>query len=343
MRWMGRLLIGALLMALPGLGGAYTVRSGYFQGYEFTAIGGADESLLEVVPAACVIFTFRDENMENLQKFEEWYRQPRDYDYPVYGIMVVGASTPADLNAEVLRQQGITFPLFTTRFDILEGKRLRVALISGSRAVDIRVDGARITEQMNRIAERAGLRPSDGLAESHAGVFSPAETTATARARRRPAKYINSRYGFTARFPSGVEYKVSRTKDGAVTSGTPDSSLVYRAWGEEAAEALMTEDAANSPAEYIKLHLDLLAEEAEGEVKVDGKFVVRDELGEGRDYRYSWTTPKDRGGKKMRGRIQVFAQNGVFKAAAVEGPAADFQKATSRIDQFMEAFLPTAE
>lgn len=296
---------------------AVEVTKGYFAGSEFRPLLEAKESVLGREPAVVIVFRPEEAAYEQLRQFGAWAAQPHACDAAVYGIAVAGDSQPPVVVEEIVYQIGLKFPVFYTDKDThLEGATVRVIVLGGGTGTALdSLDPATIEEKLTAACSAA---PADDS--------SPA-TKPTGKS----GSYSNPRYGFSVRFPDGYLYREARSGDGAVaTRGDGKAGLDLRVWVESDMSA--TPDAR----EYLTLHMTRVEQHlSQGPVEVESRFVVREGLNEGRDYTYTYTS---REGKAMRGRVQAIMTDGVIKAASAEGPTADFNNASSTIENFMQSF-----
>lgn len=349
-RLMARAFVAICLAALASTAPAVEVESGYFAGEEMQPLFGAKPSLLNSEPAAVIVFQAVPDNFDILAKFDAWARQPRQYNYPIYGVAVTTAGNPSDVVEEILRQRGFGFPIFASKRTPIEEDKFELLILDRGEARQFkRADFEEFGKQLDKRAARAGLAPKSGAAATSAVVSAAAQTSTASASSLRSGPHNNTRYGFRVVFPKGYDYVVSANGDGAVGKAAAGSSMDLRAWA-----ASNDADAQGKPgrldiADYIRQHLDYIRENASGEVTVERRLEVQDDEYEGRDIVYSYARASDSPSPppgqqaRMKGRIQIFEVDNVFKCVGVEAPANEFNRNGDTVEAFVESFRPMPE
>jgi len=340
-----RTLATIALMCVAGGVSAVEVESGYFAGQEMQPLFGANTSLLNSEPAAVIVFEATQENFDILSKFDAWARQPHQYDYPIYGVVVVSPDNPSDVVEEILRQRGLGFPIFASTRTTLDQDKFELLILYRGEARQLkRADFAEFEKQINKRAAQAGLVPKFGATATTATVSTSDQTSATsASAALRSGPYNNSRFGFRVVFPKDYSYVVSANGDGAVGKAPAGSAMDMRVWA--ASDNADTQGRVDM-ADYIKQHLEYIRENATGEVTVERRLDVEDGTYEGRDVIYSYSRRGDSANPQkalIRGRIQIFDVDNVFKCVGVEAPADEYGRSEKLIEEFVESFRPMNE
>lgn len=347
-------------VSLAATGIAQPVASGYFRGMQFDPMLGAEPQVLTADPAVVLIFSPTSQNADIVAKFDAWYRTEKPPNVIAFGIVSGTTEYPIDVVEEVLRQRDLKIPVFFTQSP-LEGTGDRVLVIQNARAKPVAdVSAAGINAALTAPAGLAVATPRPAV--SPATTILPDTTPATAEApppveagtpvttepvgsqplRRGRGTYTNERYGFTVTFPAGRTYIEAQNGDGALSKSPDTSSLDFRVWASSNSSTDEGRPGAMDMSEYLKRHLSFIAEEYATRVNVDRKFQIRDDAIEGRDYTYTFvrTSPSTGRRYEVRGRIQVFEVNGVFKVANVEGDADEFDRRSAEIEQYMLSFEP---
>lgn len=319
---------------------AEKVQSGYLAGVDLRPLGSAPSGILGIEPAAIFVFAADSPDYDALSAFNSWYVQPHGFDYPIFAIGMVPSGFSTDVLEEVLFQREIKVPVFTTRSDLLEGERKRVLTLDRGQAVLIPESNATLLEsRMNALAEAAGLIPKATLRPTSGTDLATSGTPTAARS----SVYVNRRYGFNVRFPDRWQWTEAQNEDGALGNPPPGApTLDLRVWATRNDEGPDGKSGSMTIPEYLNRHFALLGDAEQAQVNVERRFVVKDEELEGRDYTYSYTKANgENRGRTMRGRVQAFEVQGVFKVACAEGPAEDFSARKQMIEDFLLSFRPT--
>lgn len=302
---------------------------------------GAKPSLLGQDPAAVLVFTASSAGFEAAKNFDAWYKQPHKYPYAIYAILVNSEKRPAEMLEEALRQRNFSFPLFITEDDLLEGKPVRILLLSGGAFRELpEFDATGVESRMNDLAAHSGLEAAaPATSEKDSASTGPGEKKSEAR------HYANRRYGFMIEFPPNWEFRAAQNGDGAVGKAPANSTLDFRAWGTPTFEETEQGMRRLNIKSYLAQHLEFIGESAKSQVSVDRKYVVHDDSNaEGRDYTYSYIKTGSGGEQqRMKGRIQLFELNGALKVANVEGPAQEFDRSEKMIEDYFYSFRPLLE
>ena len=331
----------------PAVAAPVTVDSGYFADADFEPLMDADPRVLEREPAAVLVFTADQSAFGALAEFDAWAQQPHRFDYAIYAVVPGQEGDTALVVEEILRQRNVRVPIFfTTSADYLAGEPYKLLVLRGGGALQLTQFSLQDLERrMERASEDAGLEPrslpvSDTV--TSAGAPPAAGDSATTAPRRPPGRkgvYNNTRYGFTVRFPDGWVYRESRSGDGAVGERTAGSSnMDLRVWATPNELAADGSPGKMTVRDYLTQHIEMLGQQEGTTVEVEARYVVREGFSEGRDYTYSY---RNEDGEKRRGRLQAIEVNGIFKVAAVEGPATEFDRNSSMIEDFIGSFSAT--
>ncbi|MCX7717398.1 MAG: hypothetical protein N2111_03210 [Candidatus Sumerlaeaceae bacterium] len=334
-------------LANPAFAAPVTVESGYFADAEFQPLMDADPRVLEREPAAVLVFAADQSAFTALAEFDKWAQRPHRFDFAIYAVVPGREGDTALVVEEILRQRNVRVPIFfTTSADYLAGEPYKLLVLRGGGALQLtRFSLEDLERRMERASEDAGLEPrSLPASDTQTSPGSPpasgdSATTAPRRPPGRKGVYNNSRFGFTVRFPDGWVYRESRSGDGAVGERVAGpSKMDMRVWATPNEFAADGSPGKMTVRDYLTQHIETLGQQEGATVEVEARYVVREGFSEGRDYTYSYTN-KD--GEKRRGRLQAIEADGVFKVAAVEGPAAEFDRSSSMIEDFIGSFSAT--
>ncbi len=309
------------------------VDRGPWAGRHFIPIGAADIDVTASPLAAVMVCRHSPQAYDKVSSFEQAMQTTATVGVPAYVIVLVDNEDQADVVEEVVRQRGVKVPMFATTDSMpIEGE-CGLYVVTEKEASPV------------SSADLSALRAQVAVRRSETGLSRPADSTTTAP-KATPATnplYVNQRYGFSIRWPSGWAYKVARSNDGAVGIAPEGSQLEARIW---AAPEIESQDPTDPPPYVqIKDYLDYVKTHARGEVTVLEKLKVFDGDIEGRDYTYSYMRIGKDGqpDQKYRGRIQCFVVDGVAKLVCVEGPEEEFRKKARVIDDFIYSFHPTLD
>ena len=343
----------AIAVLRPEAGHGAVAQSGYFAGHDFHPMEGASLELLGREPAAVLIFALEAGTSEITAKFDKWYQDPDRPGVTVYAIAASPETTSYVLAEEVLTQRGLKVPAFYVRGKaLLNGKEYRLLLLDRGGNVrrsfstlDLSALETELGFARSKTATDVGssavqtiqnaLKSDSNSARQGSGGESELLTAPV---------YHNQRFEMTIGFPPGWGYRVSKNGDGAVAR-SPIGQLDLRVWGLANTEGQEPQ----SPADYIDSFTRSLGQKYQSQVTVERRLVVEDEDAKGRDYVYSYLRPSEPGQEgsrksRYRGRIQVFSQGGVLKAAAAEASVSEFSAAEGPIiEPFFLSFHPRIE
>lgn len=309
------------------------VDRGPWAGRHLIPIGAADIEITASPLAAVLVCRHSPQAYDRINAFEQAMQTTATLGVPAYVIVLIDNDDQADVVEEIVRQRGVKLPVFATTDNFTRSGECSLFVVTDKEALAV-TDGD-LSALPTQIAAR----------RSESGLSRPADTVTTTP-RATPASnplYVNQRYGFSIRWPSGWAYKVARNNDGAVGIPPQGSQLEARVW---AAPEIKSQDPTD-PAPYVQIkdYLDYVKTLARAEVSVLEKLKVFDGDIEGRDYTYSYTRIGKEGqpDQKYRGRIQCFVVDGIAKIACVEGPEEEFRKRERLIDEFIYSFHPTLD
>lgn len=337
------MLLGVLLLVTVSVP-AEAVQNGYFQGLDLIPMQGTNMRQLEEEPAVVLLFAADANSTDQTSAFDAWYRKTDRPKVNAYAVSVGPGGTPFEVIQEVLRQRDLQVPVFHVRgSDLLEGRDWRLIILD---------NGGKVRRSFDTLDFAAVEQELAGQGQA---VAESGETTAPAPAVAIEAAptpstplYQNLPYGMTIEFPPDWPYREAKNKDGAVARG-PQGRLDLRVWALPNTVGTDGQPGEMTAVEYIDQFLDGLAEQNQTRVNMERRLVVEDESDKGRDAIYSYgrlIEPENpsAGYIRYRGRIQVFASDGILKVAGAEAPAPEFDAAAnSVIEPFFLSFHPRVE
>jgi hypothetical protein len=346
-KWTGAARFAAVVMLLgaAATGFAGIVNRGFFEGADLRPLFSADSALPEKEPAAVLVFTPDTANFDLLSRFDQWANTPGK-SYARFGVVVAVGDQSRAVVEEMLIQRGVKVPIFFTRTAFTASGKARLVVLDKGTARDIAgQDLAELEKAATEAASASGAVAPAGIETTGATATSP-NTAATSVPAGKGVAYRNERHKFSIRFPEG--WKAEEAPNGAGAKGQaprPDLTLDMRAYGTanvtapDGAEGRMTAE------EFFDGFRGRMLRRGLTNIKVTGRFEIKDGESVGREYEYTFVQPE--GGEFQtdesgtgRGRLQVFEAGSAFKIALVEGAAGEFEANKQAIDEFLESFHP---
>jgi len=329
-----QVVCGAILLgwALAALGEA--LEKGPWTGKNLLPVGQADIVVAESPLAAVLVCRHTPAVYDRVSAFEQALQTTATAGIPAFVVIELENEDQLDVVEEIVNQRGFRLPVFGTTDDLVPaGSDCGLFMLTDKEAHAM--GGFELTKLVSELALR---RP-----DVRTGHSAEVQTTAPRVAPARNPLYVNQRFDFSIRWPSGWGYRVARNNDGAVGVAPEGSALEARVW---AAPEVVSKDP-DDPPPYVQIqdYFDYLKQRARGDIKVETKLKVFDGDYEGRDYTYTYVRAGRNGqpDRKYRGRIQAFVVDGVAKIVCVEGPEEEFQREEDRIDKFIYSFRPTTD
>lgn len=334
---------------------------GYFTGVELTPIGAADIKTAETEPAVALIFELTEDTVQATRQFSAWYNSPDRPQVNAFAIAVVPPELSAEVAAEAITQRKLPMPVFRAEADMLLGDAYRLVVLNDDAEV-ARFETMDLAGTYKALQE-AGVDASMPVpalepepAPAPEAEPAPAETPAPPVDLDAPAPaatpaseeplllggkgdngiYINNLYQMRVQFPPGWQYRVAGKRDGAVAVLPAGGQMDMRIWAMPAGDI-------TTPQAYIDQRLDTIARRNSTRVNIERRLEVVIGGQRSLDVTYTYTVPLNsaipaRGGLIWRGRMRVFVQDDVIKAAGVSAPSAEFMAAFPLIDSFIRSF-----
>ncbi len=347
-RWTGAVQCAALiLMGLAAATGfAGIVNRGYFEGADLRPLFSADSTLPEKEPAAVLVFTPDPANFDLLSRFDQWANTPGK-PYARFGVVVAVGDQSRAVVEEMLIQRGVKVPIFFTRTAFTASGKARLVVLDKGTAREIAgLDLADLEKAAAEAAAASGVvTPAAGIETTAATATSPVAAATTAPAGK-GVGYRNERHKFSIRFPEG--WQAEEAANGAGAKGVaprPDLTIDMRAYGTANVTAADGSEGRMTAEEFFDGFRGRMLRRGLTNIKVTGRFEIKDGESVGREYEYTFVQPE--GGEFQtdetgtgRGRLQVFEAGSVFKIALVEGAAGEFEANKRAVDEFLESFHP---
>lgn len=358
-----RLSVAVLFAALPAVLHAVQPSDGFFFGIEMDPVGTASVTALETEPAVVLIFAADQKTADITRQFNEWYNSPSRPAVEVYAIAVEPGDMSRDVLLEAINQRDLQMPVFLARSDMLLGDDFRVVVLNDDQEVQrfTTLDQAGVNAALATLGIAIPDPPAASVTTptsaspsspppattnlADPSTYSPPDETVRPDGVSPPAirggpggdsNYINNTYGMAIRFPADWRYQVAAQQDGAVAYSPTGSKMYMRLWA-------LPAEGVDSPQAYVDKTLEALAETNGTRVNVERKLQVMQGGMAGLDVTYNYTRLIDgaipaRGALLYRGRLKVFLDNGIIKAARVAAPSGEFLATFPLIDSYILSF-----
>lgn len=353
-----------LVMAttLPAFAAQPTV--GYFTGVELTPIGEADIKTAETEPAVALIFELTEDTVQATRQFSAWFNAPDRPQVAAFAIAVVPPDLSPAVAAEAIIQRKLPMPVFRAEADMLLGDDYRLVVLNSDAEVArfTTMDMAGAYKALQKAGVDASMPvpalepeptpaptvepvvPSEPTAPPPPVDLDAPEPTATPEPQESlllggpgdNGKYKNNLYNMRVQFPPGWQYRVVGKRDGAVAVVPSGGKMDMRIWAMPAGDI-------TTPQAYIDERLENIARRNATRVKIERRIDVIINGQTSVDVTYTYTVPLEsaapgRGGLIWRGRMRVFVEDGIIKAAGVSAPTGEFMSAFPLIDSFIRSF-----
>lgn len=362
----------ALAMMMSAQLFAATPNDGFFYGINLEPVAGASIEVAEKDPAVALIFAIDQKTGEATRQFNEWYLSARASGVNIFAIGVnLTPRSPAVVESAI-EQRNLQMPVFLASNDMLLGDDYRIVVLDNDNEVKrfttldfpgLNAELATRNIQVSALPSATQTPPTDPATATTApgevtNVTVTSETTelpdgeivtnvtTTTELRRESVVaggatsgnvYTNGQFGFAVEFPPAWQYRIAARQDGAVALPPRGGKLDMRVWA-------LAADGMRNPQQYVDQRLNSLSRTHGTRVQVERHFEVQDNRGNrGLDVTYSFPRPIHSGNPAAgslvhRGRLQVFINNGVIKAASAEAPSGEFLSAIPVIDPFFHSF-----